>query len=162
LNGFADPHEKITVVNRGGHYHTVSDENGDWIIQLRAPSGNITVSGESGPSVTATGIKNGDVFFCSGQSNMVFPMSLTENATAEIADAVNYPNFQLFTVPLAHSSTEQKDINQTSTTGRWLQASPETVKAFSAVCYMSVREIARLHTSKRPMGLIFSAWGGTR
>jgi hypothetical protein len=91
-------------------------------------------------------------------------MSLTMNATEEMADAANYPNFKLFTVPLATAATEQKDTNITKHPGqgKWLTASPTTIKNFSAVCFMAVREIARLHTKKRPMGLIFSAWGGTR
>ena len=59
----------------------------------------ITVSGANDAAAhvaTATGVLWGDVFFCSGQSNMVFPMSLTLNAKEEIATVVNYPNFRLF------------------------------------------------------------------
>ena len=58
--------------------------------------GTITVTGEDGPAVVAHNVSSGDVFFCSGQSNMVFPMSLTINATDEIATLASYPQFRFF------------------------------------------------------------------
>ena len=64
--------------------------------QMLGGKGTITVTGEDGPAVVAHNVSNGDVFFCSGQSNMVFPMSLTINATDEIATLASYPQFRFF------------------------------------------------------------------
>ena len=162
LNGMAAPGEQVTV-KAGTVYHTQADASGAWDVQLLAPKGTITVSGESGPSIVAADVQSGDVFFCSGQSNMVFPMSLTLNASAEMNTTVDYPNFKLFTVPQRTAATPQFDLDRTVPgQAKWIDATPTTIANFSAVCYMAVREIARLHTSKRPMGLVFSAWGGTR
>ena len=52
------------TIQNGQTYETVADENGDWIIQMRAPKGNITVRGENGAAVTASNVQSGDVFFC--------------------------------------------------------------------------------------------------
>ena len=90
-------------------------------------------------------------------------MSLTLNASAEMNTTTDFPFFKLFTVPLQPADTPQFDLNRTVPgQAKWIDANPTNIANFSAVCYMAVREIARLHTSKRPMGLVFSAWGGTR
>lgn len=88
---------------------------------------------------------------------MVFPLNLALNASAEIADAANWPNFRLFTVSLNHSTTELNTVN-----GSWVHMTPQNIATFSAVCYMTARDVARMHTGTRPVGLIQSAWGGTR
>lgn len=89
---------------------------------------------------------------------MVFPLSLTLNATEDIKDAVNYPFFRLFTVA-QHPSPEQE---LKTVTGNWSVLTPDNVASFSAVCYLTAREISKLYTSNRTVGLIQSAWGGTR
>jgi len=90
-------------------------------------------------------------------------MSLTQNSTAEIATAADYPSFKLFTVPMATAADPQFDINRSIPgQAKWIQSSPANIANFSAVCYMAAREIADRHTGTRPVGLIFSAWGGTR
>ena len=166
INGFADPGELVTVTYNSLVMHTTADADGNWIIQTHSPDGNITVQGENGAAASANNVRGGDVFFCSGQSNMVFPMSLTLNATAEIATAADYPNFKLFTVPMTTAGAEERDVPVDPVKypgqSQWIDTSPENIANFSAVCYMAVREIARQHTKSRPMGLIFSAWGGTR
>lgn len=88
---------------------------------------------------------------------MVFPLNLALNSSAEIADAANWPNFRLFTVGLNTSHSELNNVN-----GTWLRMTPDNVASFSAVCYMTARDVARMHTGNRPVGLIQSAWGGTR
>lgn len=176
INGLASPGESVSVVVTGGvTYQAVADAAGKWVVEVRAHGGgpcNVTVSGENGPSVTANDVQFGDVFFCSGQSNMVFPLELALNSSAEIATAIDpngyAKNFKYFTVPLATSDTEEFDINRSGkcNTGancsEWVSASADYVKGFSAVCYLTARNIAALHTGTRPVGLVFSAWGGTR
>ena len=138
---------------------------------------SITISGADGPSVTANNVLAGDVFFCSGQSNMVYPLHLAFNATAEAATISNHPNFRFFMTERRTSPTPLFDFSGNGTCdssyvnkslsacNRWLtaaEAAGDYVEAFSAVCYMTVRDIAKLHTGDRPIALIQSAWGGTR
>eukprot|EP00039_Didymoeca_costata_P022109 m.346129 g.346129 ORF g.346129 m.346129 type:complete len:552 (-) comp28201_c0_seq1:49-1704(-) len=113
--------------------------------------------------VNLTDVLVGDVYFCSGQSNMEFTVSAAFNATRECADASNWPNVRLFTSGAATSSfplQELADISQ-----NWSKSSPEEVCApgrgfkYSAVCYFFGREIHK--RTGVPVGLISSWWGGT-
>jgi sialate O-acetylesterase len=95
----------------------------------------------------------GDVWLCSGQSNMEWDVNSSDNAPAEIA-AANYPKIRLFTVPkkVAVAPTETVDAS-------WEVCSPATVPGFSAVGYFFGRELNR--ETGIPIGLIDSTWGGT-
>ena len=196
LSGEAEAGEVVTVaVKLGGNGHnkgttetytTAGDATtGAWTLMLNpkniGTAATITVSGANDAAAhvaTATGVLWGDVFFCSGQSNMVFPMSLTLNAKEEIATVVNYPNFRLFQVAQAAAPPpmgEQFDVS-----AKWVSANETTLPNFSAVCYMTARDIVKMlaalgrgvpgaaggggGTGKNthPVGLIQSAWGGTR
>jgi sialate O-acetylesterase len=86
----------------------------------------------------------------------VLPLSYVFNGTEEIA-AANLPQIRLLSVPLRASSTPQTDINAT-----WRVATPESVPNFSAVCWMTARHIREMYWGDLPMGLIQTAWGGTR
>ncbi len=140
--------------------------------------------GEDGPARIANNVKYGDVFFCSGQSNMVFPLKLAFNASAEIKTLADFPDFRFFMTARANSTQPLEDFSPTPAAcdasagfrdcNRWLTAKEAAledsskdptssfVASFSAVCYMAARDLARLHTGNRPVGLIQSAWGGTR
>merc|ERR1719265_19127 len=100
LNGIANPGETVTVSGSAGSYSTVANHNGEWTVMINPGQphgiGTITVQGEDGDSVTASNVTSGDVFFCSGQSNMVFPMKLAFNADDEIATLAQFPNFRFF------------------------------------------------------------------
>eukprot|EP00750_Incisomonas_marina_P011167 INCI16350.5.p1 GENE.INCI16350.5~~INCI16350.5.p1 ORF type:complete len:812 (+),score=130.53 INCI16350.5:666-3101(+) len=120
---------------------------------------------------------------------MVFPLQLALNATEEVASLKEFPNFKFFMTARATSNVPRFDLvpitdpgatcddgsknTSTSSCNRWLTQSEALGDGttdsfaghFSAVCYMTVRDMARLHTSigsTRPVGLIQSAWGGTR
>ena len=92
LYGRAKPGEKVVAkfdpVYRGASYHAVADAEGRWDLQLDPHSGKsnftVTVSGETGPPLVAKNVMLGDVFFCSGQSNTVFPTGLAYNPAQEI------------------------------------------------------------------------------
>lgn len=171
LNGWADAGEVVTITAGGAKgmvYTTTADAAGDWRVMLNPGTGGsgggitISVKGESGPAVVANRVVSGDVLFCSGQSNMVFPTSLTLNASEVIhsADYPAYRNIRLFTVPQAASSEPQRDINGTA---RWLPSNSTNVKDFSAVCFQTAQRLIDLHVgSRRAIGLVFSAVGGTR
>ncbi|MFA7369872.1 MAG: sialate O-acetylesterase, partial [Kiritimatiellales bacterium] len=96
----------------------------------------------------------GEVWLCSGQSNMEMVFTSCENATAEIA-AANYPQIRLFKSPKVPAATPKDAI-----AAKWDVCTPETVKTFSGVAYYFGR---KLHQDLNvPVGLLLSAWGGTR
>jgi hypothetical protein len=81
---------------------------------------------------------------------MVFPLSLATNASQFIAEADKFSFIRLFTVTQNDSHTEERDLLG----GEWLVSNTSNVGAFSAVCYLSAKQVSRLHTSDRPLGLI--------
>lgn len=114
----------------------------------------LTVSSEGGEAITISDILIGDVWVCSGQSNMEWPVARSANAEQEIASA-NYQSIRLFMVRKVVISDKPVDDPQ----GKWQVCSPETVRDFSAVGYFFAREIHE-HL-KVPIGMIQAAWGGT-
>ena len=98
----------------------------------------------------------GEVWVCSGQSNMEWSATTAagiDNAQEEI-DQADYPKIRLFTVPRRTSEFPQDDLP-----GNWEVCSPETMKSFSAVGYFFARRLQK--ELNIPIGLIDNAWGGT-
>lgn len=99
---------------------------------------------------------------------MVFPMKLALNATAEIASIADFPKFRFFMTGLDARSEPQWDLAEEPQgcdgllCNRWVEANASYLAEFSALCYMTARDIAKLHLGGRPVGLVQSAWGGTR
>lgn len=111
--------EQVTITGGVGNYTVISDAaSGYWKVGLahsstwHAGSGGmqITVQGETGPAVVAKGVLAGDVFFCAGQSNMLFTLHQALNYTAEAATVTNYPNFRFFMTNRALNNTPQFDL----------------------------------------------------
>ena len=103
--------------------------------------------------VTLTNLLIGDVWFCSGQSNMQFSMKEVIDSAREVA-AANYPNIRLMNAGLNFSAWPINNIS-----GKWVQCSPETVKDFTAVGYNFGKELyMKLNI---PIGLIFSGIGAS-
>ena len=125
---------------------------------------SLTVRNEnSGASVTFTDVLFGDVYLCSGQSNMEMTLPMTLNPDAEIADSVNYPLIRVFSVLKSAQDVPQSDVG-TRGPAPWSVASPASLRGgdydyFSAVCYLFGRELSR--ELDIPIGLVSSAWGGT-
>eukprot|EP00050_Salpingoeca_kvevrii_P007394 m.295919 g.295919 ORF g.295919 m.295919 type:complete len:914 (+) comp13288_c0_seq1:1-2742(+) len=180
LNGFAAPHEQVSITvkeassgsrsdEKGGLtsvFTTTADAQGDFLVMLdpltQGHSFTISVQGENGPPVTASPVLAGDVILCSGQSNMQFPVKLTLNASDEIksADDPKYKNVRLLTVPRAAvPDHEAKDFAANVT---WELLSSNTVPEFSAVCFMTAKTLIDLHLGNRPVGLIMAVNSGTR
>ena len=93
---------------------------------------------------------------------MVFPLHIALNASAEMADAANWPHFRLFQVATSPQPHEARNVS-----GAWRPATPASVGPFSAVCYMTARNVERFRQAQDPshrvpIGLIQSAVGGTR
>ena len=156
--GWADAGEEVTLVlwDSGQAVEQVratANRDRNWRVELGPrPAGgpySLTIN-----ELELTDVLYGEVWLCSGQSNMEWPVMAAADAEMEIA-AANYPNVRLFHVPKVPAGSPSPD-----TAAHWQTASPETVATFSAVAYYFGREI---HSSLTvPVGLIASAWGGTK
>ncbi len=154
--GTAEPGEKVTVEFRGQKISTVASDSGEWRVTLKPmPAGGpfqMTVRGNN--TVVLNDLLVGEVWVASGQSNMEWPVALSNNAEQEIAQA-NNPQIRLFVVPKAVADRPLKDLSG----GAWQPCTSETVRNFSAVGYFFARELQR--ALKVPVGVIETAWGGT-
>ena len=157
--GWSTPGETVTVKFARQKKTAVAGRDGKWLTYLDAmpastKSRELTVvSGEQAP-VTVQNVLIGDVWLCSGQSNMQWAVADSNQAAKEIASA-KHPRLRLFTVPNKALLEPQTDVDSV-----WKVCSPETIPPFSAVGYFFGREL--LKKLKVPIGLINSSWGGTR
>jgi sialate O-acetylesterase len=154
--GWADKNEKVIVALNGKEVKTRADKNGKWVAKLPAMAYGgpytMTISGKN--QVQLSNIMIGEVWVCSGQSNMEFPLSGVINAKEEIANA-NFPKIRLFTVS---RNVAQKPVANLEN-GEWFECSASTVADFSAVGYFFGRKIHQdLNVA---VGLIHTSWGGT-
>ena len=158
--GWTEAGKEVTVSLDEVASKAVADGQGRWQATIAAhPAGGphtLTVSGPQ--SVTFKEVLFGDVWICSGQSNMEMGIGNVTNAKEEIAQA-NYPQLRLFTVPKLIASEPQTQV-----TGHWQACTPESVanggwNGFSAVGYFFGRDLVR--EVKIPIGLIHTSWGGT-
>lgn len=154
--GTAEAGEEVTVTFGTDKASTKADAKGNWEVKLAALKANnkpedLVVSGKN--KVELKDILVGEVWVCSGQSNMSFGMGGTKNHEKEIAEA-NYPEIRLFTVQSSVKVEPQHD-----TVGHWDACSPKTVGGFSAVGYFFGRDLNK--NLKIPIGLIHTSWGGT-
>jgi sialate O-acetylesterase len=161
--GKANPGRKITVsASWKSNGQAVSGKDGKWMVNITTPAagGPYTIAISSNDTtITLKNVLIGEVWFCSGQSNMEMPLAgwppadTIMNSAATIASA-SIPEIRLFNV--------QKKISEEPVdecTGIWEVSSPVTVKQFSATAYFFGRKLYNeLHV---PIGLIESAWGGT-
>ncbi len=155
--GFAAADEDVTVRFAGQTQVTRADLDGKWRISLDPMTANaqpqeLSVSGKN--TVTLKNLLIGEVWVCSGQSNMQWTVSQSGNAEQEIAGA-NAPQIRMFTVERATGMTPATDVK-----GSWKEANPANVGNFSAVAYFYGRHLHQV--LKVPVGLINTSWGGTR
>ncbi len=156
--GWADPGEKISVTADWleRDVETTAAPDGVWRVAVRTPEAGgpytLTVRGKN--TIRLEDVLIGEVWVCSGQSNMEWSFAHgVFNADAEVA-AANWPFIRLFQVAHAVESEPQADCK-----GAWQACTPQSVKDFSAVGYLFGRDLAR--TLDVPIGLIQSTWGGT-
>ena len=153
--GTADAGERVTV-KFDRQTVTATAKNGRWLVRLKPlPAGGpftLSVAGENN-TVVITNVLVGEVWLCSGQSNMGFQLSRATNATEAIAASLD-PQLRLFTVPRSAVDTPSLDSG-----GHWEESSPETAPRFSAVAWFFGRELRR--ALNVPVGLINSSVGGT-
>lgn len=152
--GTANDGERVTVKFRDQVVSTVA-KDGKWRVNLTPLSAggpyDMTISGDN--TIKLTNILVGDVWICSGQSNMQFALTYDSNAAKVIPTATD-KKLRLFTVPPAPSATPIDDVNSS-----WKLCSPDTVKDFAAVAYyfgLNLRQELGV-----PIGLINTSLGGT-
>lgn len=156
--GTASPGEEVryalgTDAERTGK--AAADKDGNWSFTLPAlrAGGPYTLTLAGKNTVTVKDVHFGDVWVCSGQSNMEWPVALTHQAKKDVAGA-KYPKIRLFTVEKAVRPRPVRGVN-----GRWQACTPQSVGDFSAVGYFFGRALHR--KLGVPIGLIDSTWGGT-
>jgi sialate O-acetylesterase len=169
--GKADPGEAITVTVGGETGKATADAEGKWRVDLAPlPAGSqpvtVVVSGKT--TITLSDVLVGDVWLCSGQSNMEFGMDMNPETKKEIPASYS-PQLRLFCVPKVPSLTPLDDlqgIKGDALQGHWQVCSPQvltkggTWSGFSAVSYFFGRAV--MQKTGHPVGLIASDWGGTR
>ncbi|MCH6255008.1 sialate O-acetylesterase [Puniceicoccaceae bacterium K14] len=153
--GWAEPHEELALSLAGIQLSTTADAEGNWTTKLPAlPAGGphtLRISGSS--EVLVDDVLSGEVWLCSGQSNMQWPVTRSYGAEVEIVSA-NRPRIRFLTVSRNGTALPQENFD-----GCWNVCSPETVGDFSAIGYFYGK---MLHEALDvPIGLIDNAWGGS-
>jgi sialate O-acetylesterase len=133
-------------------------EEGPFDIHVSQPSANGTLV-----TITIHDVLFGDVWICSGQSNMQLTVGMIRNATEEIANAGNFPKIRVFTTALNSSTTPIEEL--LGIILNWSVASPKHIggpdwQYMSAICWLYGRMIHQA-LGGRPIGLIATTWGGT-
>ena len=154
--GFADANESVEVHFNKQIKKTTADKNGKWTLNLSPEKAGgpfeLIIIGKN--KITIKNVLVGEVWICSGQSNMEFQVFKTMNSEKEIADA-NYPMIRHFGVAQDLSGTPKDDLKQ----GKWEEANPTNVGNFTAVGYYFARKL--YSELKIPIGIINTSWGGT-
>lgn len=153
--GWAQPGEEVTVIIQEQIRHATTDANGKWMVKLGKLKGAAptTMVVEGINRIVIHDVLIGEVWLCSGQSNMGMLVEHSKDFEAE-KKAADLPLIRMFTV-----SPFARPVAQTNCSGAWVICSPDVVGKFSATAYFFGREIyQRRHV---PVGLIHSSWGGT-
>jgi len=164
LWGWGSPNEKITIRFNHQTKTVTTDLNGNWKVNLdkEAAGGPYQLVLKGINTVTFKNVLVGEVWICSGQSNMEMPIEgwgKINNYQEEIA-AAKYPQIRHIKIPNTVNSTPQKDISPgDSTIVPWQVCSPQTAGDFTAAGYFFAREL--YNQLKIPIGLINTSWGGT-
>jgi len=152
--GWADEGEVVTVKFRG-QQAKVTTKNGKWIVRLKKLKAggpdDLTVTGKN--TLSLKNVLVGEVWICSGQSNMEWPLRASFEAEKEIAATAN-SMVRLYTVPKLKAKEPVADIKAS-----WQECHPQTTPGFSAVAYYFGRDLQKARGV--PVGLIHTSWGGS-
>ena len=161
--GEGTPNQRIEVkASWGASANAYVTKDSLWITKIKTPKagGPYNVTVKSGNTVIQyKNVLIGEVWLCSGQSNMEMPLegwppyAMVKNSAEEIKNA-NYPEIRLFTVEKAVSNKPEFDC-----TGKWVKCDSSSAAGFSATAYFFGRKLYK--ELKIPIGLIHSSWGGT-
>jgi len=159
LWGWASPNEKVSIWPswQKDSIHLRADPEGKWIVTLHTPTagGPFTIDFDAHNHIRLSDVWLGEVWLCSGQSNMEFTYNWRKTKDIGIDfDSCNRYNLHFYQVPKTTGVTPQEDVP-----GSWARCDSNTVKNFSAVAYFFGKKLNKnLHV---PIGLISSNWGGT-
>jgi sialate O-acetylesterase len=155
--GWASPGEKVQVKFDKRVFRTVTDSEGNWKVSLppMKAGGPYIMEVKGNNTIMINDILFGDVWFCSGQSNMVINMERVKEKYPKDIAAANFPEIRNFFIPTASDISVQKDLPG----GKWISASPENVLTFGAATFFFARSIYQ--ENKVPIGIINSSVGGT-
>lgn len=163
--GYASAGEKVTVSFLKKNYSDTADSEGNWNILLpkQKAGGPYEMQIKGGNSITIHDVMIGDVWLCSGQSNMELPMKrVSWNYPGEIENSEN-KFIRQFAVPQKYNFIHpEKDLSygsMPSAQAGWKSASPENTPEFSAAAYFFAKEIYNKY--KIPVGIINSSLGGS-
>lgn len=161
--GDATKNKQLTVKTgwNGKEYYTEADGQGKWSLKIPTPAagGPYEITFSDGKKLQLKNVMIGEVWFCSGQSNMEMPVAgwgKVMNYEQEIAEAA-YPAIRLFQVKKNTSLAPLKEVE--STLGGWQECSSATVPEFSALAYFYARALWK--ELNVPIGVIDCTWGGT-
>lgn len=154
--GTAAANEEITITFGDATAKTATGADGKWMAKLKTPAGSkeardLVVKGTN--EIVIKDVLVGEVWICSGQSNMEWTVSNSDNPKEEAA-AASFPLIRMIKVQKAVAGEPQTDIQ-----GQWQVCTPETVPGFSAVGYFFGRKLNQ--DLEVPVGLINTSWGGT-
>ena len=154
--GWDAPGTKITVAFAGANYSATAGADGKWTVKLAAADANSTpqvlaIAGTSKRLIEDVLV--GEVWMCSGQSNMGFKLANDWNGDLEAASS-KLPHLRLISVPRVGTQELKSDF-----VGRWQASTPDTAKAFSAVGFLYGRYLHEILGI--PVGLIDNSWGGS-
>jgi sialate O-acetylesterase len=157
--GFANPQEEVVITPSWNNetYKVKASNQAKWELNIPTPKegGPYTITIKGYNEIVLKNILIGEVWICSGQSNMEMNASWgIANGDEAVKNAVN-PNIRLFLVPKLTATAPQNNIS-----GTWTECSPETMKYFSAVGYFFGKRLQE-ELKNVPIGLISSNWGGT-
>jgi sialate O-acetylesterase len=152
--GWADEGEAVQVTLKGRSVKTVA-RGGKWSVKLprQEAGGPFTLVVQGRNRIELKNVLIGEVWVCSGQSNMEWPLSRSFEPQAAIEGSAN-PNLRLFTVPKLKADAPVDDVK-----AAWQECRPETAQGFSAVAYFFGRDLQQARGV--PVGLIHTSWGGS-
>lgn len=154
--GWGNRYETVTVSIHDQKVNTRCKKDGTWeIILSPIPYGgpySLTVQGKEN-SIKIENILIGDIWLCSGQSNMEWTVEQSANSKQEVQNA-NYPEIRALKVPKSIKNSPQDNFN-----AQWEICSPSTVGAFSGIAYYYARALYK--EVQIPIGIINASWGGT-
>ncbi len=159
LRGTASPGQQVLVSFDDSTAMADADQSGLWMVELgpRPAGGPYELKITSGDDmIEISDLLVGEVWLCSGQSNMEYPIYRALNPDTTI-QGPHSDQIRLFQVPHATALSARPDLE---TPPIWKVASPETVGNFSAVCYLTAQDLHQ--TNDTPIGLIDSSWGGSQ
>ncbi len=163
LWGEAEPDKKVTITASWTKekFSAKADKDGKWSAKIPTADagGPYTMTFDDGEKTELTNILLGEVWIAGGQSNMEMPVGgfmyqPIDGVEEDIAEAYDYPNIRMFTVPRCISETPQEDCDTI-----WRTSNPMTVRTFSAIAYLFAKELNKMLDV--PIGIVTSNWGGT-